>query len=122
MNQNQKKYALNRIDALRTIKLRQAEEKFTTKAIEISKEEKYKLIASGKVKILPYIKICQSYCPDLYPSFDFSDYEKPKSLDKSFDLVAKNIESISQKAKDQIMLGDCQEALKLIEQLESIKV
>lgn len=124
MNTHQKKYALERIEGLRTIKLRQAEEQYTSKEIKLSSEEKHKLIASGKVKIFSFEKInSRSYSPDLYPSFDFSDYEKPAKLDRSkYDPIYKNVCDIAQKAKDQIMLGDCAEALRLIQTLEDIKI
>jgi len=36
--------------------------------------------------------------------------------------LKKNIDTIAQNAKDQIMLGDCEEALKLIKQLDDIKI
>ncbi len=107
MNTHQKKYALQRIDGLQTIKIREAEEKFTTKAVTLSTEEKYKLIASGGVKILPFIKI-SSYSPDLYPSFDFTAHESKSKLDeKKYNPVVKEVMTIAQQAKDQIMLGDC---------------
>ncbi len=123
MNTQQKKYALNRIDGLCSIKLREAQEKFTSKAVTISKEEGYKLIANGKVKIKPYKEIDKQYNPDLYPSFDFSEYEKPSKLDEGkYRPIEKSILDISQKAKDQIMLGDCKEALKLIGELENFKI
>lgn len=125
MNHQQKKYAINRIEALKTIKLRQAEEKFTTKEVALSPEEKYKLIASGKVKIKSWVEVYRNHynSPDLFPSYDFSAFEKPRKLDEvKYNAVKENVCSISQKATDQIMLGDCQEALKLINELENIKV
>lgn len=124
MNQHQKKYALHRIEGLQAIKLREAEEKFTTKEVKISDEQAYKLIATGKVKIKPYAEIKQRYSsPDLFPSFDFSDHEKVAKLDESkFNPLKESIFLLAQKAKDQIMLGDCEEALKLIDKLDSIKI
>lgn len=125
MNTHQKKYALDRIEGLKTIKLRQAEEKFTSKKIEITSEEKYKLIATGKVKMFSFDKVHRGQygSPDLYPSFDFSDYEKPSKLDHSkYDPIRNNVCDLAQKAKDQIMLGDCEEALKIIAEIEKIKI
>lgn len=124
MNTNQKKYALNRVEALRDIKLREAGDKYTTDAVTLSKEEKYKLIASGAVKIKPFNEINSNYSsPDLYPSFDFSKYEKPKKIDTvKYEAVSNKIIKLAQDTKDQIMLGDCQEALKLITTLENIVV
>ena|ERR1035437_1560557 len=122
MNTHQKKYALQRIDGLQIIKIREAEEKFTTKAVTLNNDEKYKLIANGSVKILPFNRI-GNYSPDLYPSFDFSAHEsKAKLDDKKYNPIVEKINSISQQAKDQIMLGDCEEAMRLIQQLENMKV
>lgn len=125
MNQNQKKYAMNRIEVLASIKIREAESRFTSKKVEITNEEKYRLIASGKVKIFSYEKVSRNHysSPDLYPSFDFSAYEKPAKLDESkFNPIKEKVSKLATEAKDQIMLGDCEEALKLIKQLEDIKV
>ena len=124
MNQHQKKYALHRIEGLRSIKLREAEEKCTSKEVKISDEEKYKLIASGKVKVKSWAEVKQRYSePDLLPSFDFSKYEeKPLLNELKFNPIKDLILKTSQEAQDQIMLGDCAEALRLITELEKIKV
>lgn len=124
MNSHQKKYALNRIEALSGIKLREAENKFTSKAVTITDEEKYKLIASGKVKIKPFLIIHRGYgSPDLYPSYDFSGLESESKLDSAkFEPFRIKVNKIAQDAKDQIMLGDCEEALKLIAKLEAITI
>lgn len=125
MNQNQKKYALNRIEGLERIKVREAEEKYTSKEIKLSNEEAYKLIATGKVKLYPFDKVHRRNYgqPDLYPSFDFRNYEQEAKLDTTkFNPIMENICKIAQQAKDQIMLGDCAEAMKLINKLEEIKI
>lgn len=124
MNQHQKKYALHKIEGLKSIKLREAEENFTSKEVKISDEEKYKLIASGKVKIKPWGEVKQRYSdPDLFPSFDFSKYEEKSILNESkFNPIRNLIFKTAQEAQDQIMLGDCKEALRLINELEKIKV
>lgn len=125
MNPQQRKYALNRIEVLERIKIREAENKFTTPEVKVTNEEKYKLIAAGKVKIFPYEKIIRNHysCPDLYPSFDFSAYEKAAVLDKKkFEAIRNEVSDLAQRAKDQIMLGDCNEAIKIIEKLEAIKI
>ena len=124
MNHNQKKYALERIDALKSIKLRDAEVKYTSKEVKLSNEQAYNLIASGKVKLKKFDIVHKGYgSPYLYPSFDFSEHECCSKLDKTnYDPIFKSVCKISQDAKDQIMLGDCEEALKLIKKLEDIKV
>lgn len=125
MNQHQKNYALNRIEGLRNIKLQQAENKFTIKEVKLLDREKYELIKNGKVKLFPFEIIHNNNYrnPDLYPSYDFSKLEKPSSLnDYEFNKISTKVNEISQKAKDQIMLGDCEESLKLINELENIKI
>lgn len=124
MNQHQKKYAMNRIEALCEIKLRLAEEKFTSKEIKLADEDAYDLISKGKVKIKPWVVIKTRYnSPDLFPSYDFSKYERASVIDNGkYIPIRDKILGISQKAKDQIMLGDSQEALKIIEELESINI
>lgn len=124
MNQHQKNYALNRIEGLKQIKLNKAEEKFTKPEVKLSDLQKYELIKSGKVKILSFQLIDRKSYPYLYDSYDFSKFEFKSMLinEFAFNVIKTNIMAISQKAKDQIMLGDCEEALKLINELENIKI
>jgi len=124
MNQHQKNYALNRIEGLKNIKLQQAEVKFTTPEVKLDCKQKYELIKNGKVKLYSYEIVNRQYSsPDLYPSYDFSKLESPSRLNQAaYNEVSTKVNTISQKAKDQIMLGDCEEALRLITELENIKI
>lgn len=120
MNTNQKKYALNRIDGLFTIKLRETEDKFRIKEELICDSKRIDLIFAGKVKLLPRDKI-NDYT-DLADAYDFSSIEVKGGFKKEFNNVMSKLKKISQDAKDQIMLGDCEEALKLIQKLEIFEI
>lgn len=120
MNQEQKRYALNRINEVKSQKIGEAREKFRIKAVRLSYEERFNLIYAGKVKLLPRTEISQY--TDLSNAYDFSKYETPDGFKPPFIEVEKTINKLSNDARDQIMLGDCAEAIELIKQLENLKV
>lgn len=120
MTHNQKVYALKRIDELKKEKESEARKKFTVESRYISLEEKYKLVKSGKVKLLPLSQF-KNYT-DFVDAYDFSAYENEGYLKEEYKTVMEKVTSMSTKAKDQIMLGDCGEALKLIQELSDLKI
>lgn len=120
MNHHQKTYALKRLTEIQSFKLKEAKEKYEIKEKRLPDNQRIDLIYAGKVKLLPRESV--SDYTDLADSYDFSKYEIKYGFDKNYDVVCKSINSIAQQAKDQIMLGDCNEALKLLKQLEDIKV
>ena len=120
MNHHQKQYALNRVTEIQKIKLTQAREKYQIKGKRLSVEEELNLIFLGKVKLRDRKEV--DYYTKLSDAFDFTKHETADGFDKKYDVVYESIITIAQKAKDQIMLGDCNEALKLLKQLEDIKV
>ena len=124
MNQEQKRYAMKRVDELRVTKTREAEEKYSVKSKHLSNEERYNLIKSSKVTIRSKSKIeFSQYGNCVSDFFDFSKYEwrehyESDKLQTASALINKKARDI----KDQIMLGDCKEAIKLISELENIKI
>jgi hypothetical protein len=123
MNPQQRKYAMERIDRVAMVKISQAKKKYTTEAVTLKNEEKLKLIKDGAVKLKNLDIIKGQYCPDLYPSFDFSKHESPEKLDsEKYDKVDKTITRLAVQAKDNIMLGDASEALKIIAEMEAVSV
>lgn len=126
MNQQQKIYAVERIKQVEKIKKSDAHRKFTTRAINLTSEEKYKLISSGKVKVLSYSQCKSQYgrgFHELDSCFDFSKHEEKEKLDiEKYQPICQRIEALAEEARDQIMLGDSQEALKLIRELELLKI
>ena len=122
MNQTQKRYAIDRVNQIVRDKEKSLREKFTTKKVELSRQEKVTKIRKGQVKIfsdknITYNK-CSFYLTDV---FDFSPFEKQGGVDKKkYDDTMSPVRKKAQEVKDKIMLGDADEALKMIEQLEAM--
>lgn len=120
MNNTQKKYAIERITAVEKIKYREADEFYRTEGTRISDDKKMELIFSGKVKLRPHKDI--GPYTDLRLAFDFSEHEIESGHRKGYEELMKKIHIMSRDARDQIMLGDCEEAMKLIQSLEDLKI
>jgi hypothetical protein len=125
MNQHQINYTMKRIDELRYSKIKQAELKFIVAAKILSNNEKYELIDSKKVKLKSKVdfgkqnKFTNDYLSYFY---DFSKFENDQYLSKDGETLIEQIKKLAQESKDQVMLGDCDEALKLIKELEAVKI
>jgi len=119
MNQTQKKYALERVEYIRRNKNSELENKYTTPKKQLSGDEMINLVVKKKVPIRKDISR-NTYRPELKDVFDFSNYESPKVIDsKKLSMAIKPINEKAQKIKDQIMLGDAEEALKMIQDFEN---
>ena len=120
MNHQQKIYVLDRTKEVQDIKLKESKEKYEIKEIRLPEEKRFELIYKNKVSLLKREKV--SRYTDLIDAYDFSSYEIPHGFKKEYEPLIKKIKQIAQNARDQIMLGDCQEALKLIKELESLSI
>lgn len=120
MNHHQKQYALKRIQDVQKLKLDEARVKLEVKEKRLPDNERIDLIYKNKVNLLPRKNIYDY--TDLADAYDFSEYEIKRSFKKEYEPLVKKINKFAQDAKDQIMLGDCDEALKIIQQLESINI
>lgn len=121
MNHEQKKYAMQRVCDVANQKKNDAKQKFQIEAETLTDSARVDLIYQGKVKLLSRDKIQDQYT-DLADAFDFSKFEVKSGFKTGYDAIISLINKTAQDAKDQIMLGDCDEALKLIQKLDSIKV
>ncbi len=120
MNRDQKKYAFERINIAAKEKLNLSKDKYRIEEKRLQDRERIDLIFKGKVSLLPRGEI-HDYT-DLADSYDFSKYEIKGGFAPGYEKIVSLINETAQKAKDQIMLGDCEEALKLIKELENIKI
>jgi len=120
MNLEQKRYALNRIEQIKNQKIQSARDKFRIKAVRMSSSERIDLIYAGKVKLLPKNQI--HHYTDLCDGFDFSKFETQEGFRTGFEELQNTINKLANGSRDQVMLGECEEALNLIKQLEDLKV
>jgi hypothetical protein len=118
MNQTQRNYAVERINELANSKIKEVEKRFTTPEKRLKTSQKFDLIYSGKVNLLPRSKI-DSYV-NLRDAFDFSKFENKEVKDPKADDVICKINLARRDAKDAIILSDDAEALRAIKNFESI--
>lgn len=117
MNQSQVRYFMERVNNLYREKDKKLKEKFTIPGKELSKRERANLIKSGKVKLKSDVKEIKGY-DTVEELFDFSKYEWDEKLNSKYhEELSRYMDRVNQ-AKDSIMLGDEEEALKLIKLLE----
>jgi len=118
MNQQQRSYAMERINMMEKEKLWKIQTKFTTPEVAISEREKIALIQKGTVKL---VKEDIYRYTKLFDAFDFSKHERPSqfNVDKAksaMDLVKK----AATETKDKLMLANETEALEAIQNFEKI--
>lgn len=119
MNLKQKSYALKRIDDIQRRKLNEIKRSdYETKSVKLSPEERFKLFKKGKFEIKKSIEnpfIGYNYCKDI---FTFKG-EVEQSFDQDkFEKAQQKVRTQADKIRDQIMLGDAEKALELIQKFE----
>lgn len=115
MNQQQRKYATERVDAILTKKIAELKTKHTVPGKSLTRDEKLALLNSGKVKVTFEAGY---YASNIEVKYDFKNYEKAEALSAA---GAKAIEAIRKKAqetKDTIMLGEASAAAQAIAAFE----
>lgn len=129
MNHTQKKYAIERVDGILEWKINQI--KAAMPRIPVLKQLTYKqaakLIKDGTVKLDKDVAPTQKMykCKNITDMFDFSDYRTDSYNQDKYDVDDCNKKTAPlykecQRIKDQIMLGDAEEALKLIERFSKM--
>ena len=126
MNQKQREYLCSRIGCISSSKEYDIKAKYTIKAKKLDDAEMWKLILAGKHKFNKKAKMAtpgykRNHGYKLCELFDFSDY-KDKADQKKIDAAIKKPEKRTQETKDRAILGDCDEAVKLLSKLESFVV
>ncbi|MFG1395889.1 hypothetical protein [Roseixanthobacter pseudopolyaromaticivorans] len=116
MNQQQRKYALERVDQITRKKIDDLRVKFRVEGRVITDERRAELVRTGKVKLRSEDTPISSYTR-VMDAFDFSKYEWSAGPDPvRFNPAKAEVEASSQKVRDRIMLGDTEEALLLLEE------
>lgn len=121
MNQQQRKYLLNRISSLASEKTL-IFKKNNMQAKSLSIEEKKEQIRAGIAVLKPdYIEEMNSYTRayDLY-NFQDDSIEANKEISAKYTAYRKLIEKESLALKDEIMLGDSEKALLLLAAFEEL--
>lgn len=118
MNQQQRKYALARVAEIKNYKIKKLQEDCETKAVYLSEKERFQAFQKGQFRIKKDISKISNYT-DVVSVIAF-DAEKERSFDdQKFKRESIKIEKEANKVSDEIMLGDAQEAMRLLEKFES---
>lgn len=115
MNASQKNYAISRIEIILVDKLNKARKKYE---IKLTNYQKYNLVKDGKAKLMPFKN--NRYSFEL--EYNFDSFEKEADSVPIFIEFKKMIEEKCQLGKDNIWLVDSEKAMKIIKELESIKI
>jgi len=124
MNATEKKYLRDRIADIRMKKQRELQDHMYATAITLTSEERLNLVIAGKVKLKSKRKLNElknhqkDYIKDVY---DFSYHENPYDSDL-YNEKAKILREEEIRVVDQVMLGESDEALKLMKEFEKFKV
>ena len=116
MNKDQRVYALKRVGEILSEKLGVLKQKHTIAKLTLTAADRATLVRTGKVKL---IKDTIGDYDRYYDLWDFSKFEQREPLDKNYGPLAGKLEADAQKVRDQIMLGDAEEALKLLAGFDS---
>ena len=125
MNQAQRMYIKKRVEGILTEKMAEARVKFTTPANMLTNQERIDLIRTGKAKMKPNHELMRlgNYGLNLTSVFDFSKYETKGSTDqKALQAHKKKLTTKAHEINDSVMLGDAEEALKMIRDFENFNV
>lgn len=122
MNQTQRNYIRKRVEGILNTKTSEARFKLTKKAIMLTNRERVRLIQKGEVKMVSQReldKLNGNYGVSLNTVFDFSKYETKGGMDQVVYQKATNtLRAKANSINDKVMLGDSEEAMKLIEEFE----
>jgi hypothetical protein len=123
MNQQQRKYTVKRMDTMANEAIHRLRPRFVTEPVKLTLEDKWKQIKNGTAKLITkaelkamrqkgwvYIDDFYSFKGEVEGGFDDENFLKEK---------AKIIKALD-KAKDETMLGDSKEALKLLKDFTSL--
>lgn len=116
MNSQQRKYALERIEQIRASKEAVLKDKHTSKAVNLTADEKMKLIQEGKVKLKT--SVSSSYYGYITGAYDFSKIEKLAVLSAAGKTAIDKLNKQAQVVKDTVALGESSKALAAIAEFE----
>lgn len=120
MNQQQIKYARQRLEKIFSEKRKSIESACTVEANTLSYQGRLDALKAGRFTVVKHDYAYQAgYADRIDQYIKFTD-ETPKNFDKvSYDKAIKTLTDKYEKALDELILGDNQEALEMIKQFEA---
>ena len=121
MNQQQREYLIGRINSIHKSKNAELDKKYIIKHPGAPKDDadRWKLVLAGKVKPIkkPDLYTWSSHSYKLKKLYDFSKFVE-KVDTKKLNSARKMLEREVQRIRDLAMLGDCEQAVALLAELE----
>ena len=122
MNQTQREYLIGRINSLHKSKSAELDKKYIIKQPGAPKNDsaRWKLVLAGKVKPRKDVRMyggSSQYDYYLEKLYDFSKFEE-KVDTKRLKPARKRLAAEVQRIRDLAMLGDCEQAVALLAELE----
>ena len=118
MNHKQREYALTRVNQILANRLGALATRFKAEVKLLTDRERADLLRKGKVKLKASVEQVTTWT-DVVDAFDFSPFEQREKTTPEYAPAAKALEDEAQKVRDQIMLGDAEEAMRLLESFSS---
>jgi len=119
MNKQEKQYAVNRIDSMAAEKCAAIKAKNTVKGVCFSGAQRLKAFRDGKFKIKSDAKEIGRYT-DLCNVVEFTEEREDEVNESKVKAESQKVMDEAQRIKDQMMLGDATEALKMIERFAKL--
>lgn len=114
MNQKEKQYAMDRIDQIAAQKVKAIEAKYTKEGVSLTSVERLTAIKNGEFKVRPDINGVSAYT-EAEDVFIFTAEKAPQRDDVKINAENAKVKAEATRIKDQLMLGDSEQALQLIE-------
>lgn len=114
MNQTQRKYARERVEAIASRARENVQKHYTTPGNSLSATERFKEFKAGRFKIKKGVDSVNTYT-DVCDIVEFDKETKTKKNTVKIQKETEQINTALNKVIDEIMLGDNEKALKLIE-------
>jgi uncharacterized protein YaaR (DUF327 family) len=118
MNNEQMKYIKQRASEIKSQKLNEIKEKFTDKGVSLTLEQKLQALKDGKFTVTPTDNI--KYGMSWYNFVSFNGEKSGKIDTEGLNKAKAEINQKFTKLMDELMLGDSEEALRLLKAFEAL--
>ena len=114
MNQKEKQYALDRVTAIANSKISAIKAKHTTPGTLLNSEQRLAALKKGEFKLKPGLTQVRGY-DEIRDVFTFPGDKAGSEDTKRIEAETDKVQAEATRIKDQLMLGDSQQALDLID-------
>lgn len=113
MNQQQRNYVLRRVAEIEKSKIEEARQRLSTPATNLSNEEKVEAIKNGEFTVV-------ENGLTWYNRIRFTGQVPASTDEKAFAAACNRIVGEANAVRDEVMIGDCDQALDLLKNFEKV--